>query len=109
MKVQFETEDEFFTELAADASTIDRNIVRVTYLFRDTAVANVFWVDVVAGYINAGQLVELRHHVGLYFELMGNDAANENVMMQARATKDRIESRIAQLDLNCRAGHFKEA
>lgn len=102
--VKFNDVDEFCEELARDGP--DRDIVRLTYLFKTSRLSpNIRHVLVVATCTVQGQIVRLERYVG---DVWGLSATDEEVMEKALQTKNRLHERCKKLNLNVRAGVLED-
>lgn len=116
MKVQFSDLDEFFEELCRDAirrkdeslwfENIERNLLRVTKSYQPTAHSPiVYLLQVIAGDIVRGQLIELTHTLGDV--ILGRDPqAPPPIEQRADALVADIAARAEALGLEVRAGRF---
>ena len=113
MKVKFSTADEFLAELTQECSSasgpysVDDQILRLTYSYRQDPHVPLRYLSVVAGVVIRGKIVELQQYVG---EIMGDPAihqASRHVKGRAEAIRTAIESKARELQLEVRAGMFE--
>jgi hypothetical protein len=112
VKVKFSTADEFLAELTKECTsssgpyTIDDQILRLTYSYRQDPHAPLRYLSVVAGVVIRGKIVELHQYVG---ELMEIDEHQGSIRIKARAEQIRaaVEAKARELNLEVRAGMFE--
>jgi predicted ATPase len=101
--VKFNSQDEFCDEMAKDAGKIDRSIVRVTNLFRQSTLSPMIkHVLVVATYSVDGQVVHLERYCGDIWSL--NNKQDKNTLDKAEKTQEAVKKACDDCGLELRAG-----
>lgn len=103
IRVKFSDVDEFLAELVRDCGCVDRCIVRATMRWSMSRMIPVQHVTVVAGYVTGGTPVALEQYVGEYYRHGGEKSKDQAVELMAK-----IEAKVKELGLDCRAGVFEE-
>lgn len=102
--VSFQSETEFSEEIALDADSIDRRIVRLTYFQEHSKVGLSRLFYLVGSYSIQGQIVMLRRYYG---ELTGDDEKDADVMQAAALAHTSISAQCQRHDLAVRPGMLK--
>jgi hypothetical protein len=106
--VQFNTVSEFFTELTIDLARVDRKLVRVTNLYRQSSqVPSMQYVSVVATARVATDIIQLDVYCGEVWSV--DTQHNEPVLKKAEVLQQRIRKACMQLGFEVRAGLLKNA
>jgi hypothetical protein len=106
--VQFNTISEFLIELTTDLAHVDRKLVRVTNLYRQSSqVPSMQYVSVVATARVATDVIQLDVYCGEVWNV--DTQHNEPVLKKAEALCQRIREACTQLGLEVRAGLLKNA
>ena len=106
--VQFNTVQEFFAELTADLTQVDRTLVRVTNLYRQsTQMPMIQYVSVVATARVATDIIRLDIYCGEVWNV--DTQHNERVLKKAEALQQSIRESCVQLGIDVRAGLWKSA
>ena len=106
--VQFNTVREFLAELTADLAQVDRKLVRMTNLYRQsTQMPMIQYVSVVATTRVATDIIRLDMYCG---EIWNVDTQhNERVLKKVEALQQSIRASCLQLGIDVRAGLWKSA
>ena len=106
--VQFNNIEEFLAELTTDLEHLDRMLVRVTTLYRQSALSRIIhYVSVVATTRVAADLIRLDVHCG---ELWSVDThQNAPVLKRVEAVQPHLRALCAQRGLEVRAGLLQRA
>jgi hypothetical protein len=112
MKVKFSTADEFLAELRKECTTasgpytIDDQILRLTYTYRQDPHVPLRYLSVVAGVVIRGKVVELNQYVGQLMDMPDHKGTNQ-VKAKAESIRATIEAKARELQLDVRAGMFE--
>ena len=106
--VQFNTVREFLAELTADLAQVDRKLVRVTNLYRQsTQMPIIQYVSVVATARVATDIIRLDMYCGEVWNV--DTQHNERVLKKVEALQQSIRESCMQLGIDVRAGLWKSA
>jgi hypothetical protein len=106
--VQFNTVNEFLTELTADLAHLDRKLVRVTNLYQhSTQMPIIQYVSVVATARVATDILRLDVYCGEVWNV--DTQHNEQVLNKVAALQQRLRESCEQLGIDVRAGLWKSA
>ena len=112
MRVKFSTADEFLDELTKECSSssgpyaVDDQILRLTYAYRHDSQLPLKYLNVVAGVIVRGKIVELNQYVGQVVDMPEHEGSLR-VKAQAAIILANIEAKARELNLEVRAGVFE--
>jgi hypothetical protein len=106
--VQFNTVHEFLAELTADLAQVDRKLVRVTNLYRQsTQMPIIQYVSVVATARVATDIIRLDMYCGEVWNV--DTQHNERVLKKVEVLQQSIRESCMQLGIDVRAGLWKSA
>ena len=106
--VQFNTVREFLAELTVDLAQVDRKLVRVTNLYRQsTQMPIIQYVSVVATARVATDIIRLDIYCGEVWNV--DTQHNERVLKKVEALQQSIRESCMQLGIDVRAGLWKSA
>lgn len=101
LRVRFTEPRELVAELKVDVDHVERRIVRLTTIARPLANGVATRVHVHAGAIVAGRAVILERYIG---ELWGVPETDDRTQREAAQALRWLEDRLAELELDVRAG-----
>jgi hypothetical protein len=106
--VQFNSVEEFLTELTADLAQLDRKLVRVTNLYQQSRQTPIIqYVSVVATARVAAEILRLDVYCGEVWNV--DTQHNAPVLKKVEAVQQHLRVSCVQLGIEVRAGLWKSA
>ena len=102
--IKFNSPSEFIEELQKDKELVERGIVRLTNLARDTQALPIRHLSVVATYKVKGEIVRLEKFCG---QLWGHEPEDSQAYGRAQGAHDTIKSACRAFGLEIRSGVYE--